>query len=184
MDRRTLEERNADRSSLGSRPSALSRTPRRAASTPCAPHSRRRPTGWKKCGDASRSSGLRLRNGSPAWRSLTSAITLTLRAVLRWGSPTLRNGEELAAWLHDLGVALNYGRDPRLRDTTVLRPDWLANGIYAILRANDVRHGGPLAPGRDCHAREPWANLQRRRRAGDAGTRKITRGRSGPLCCG
>ena len=44
--------------------------------------------------------------------------------------------EELAAWLHDLGVALNYGRDPRLRDTTVLRPDWLANGIYAILRAN------------------------------------------------
>ena len=53
--------------------------------------------------------------------------------------------EELAAWLHDLGVALNYGRDPRLRDTTVLRPDWLANGIYAILRANDTRHEEPLA---------------------------------------
>jgi internalin A len=44
----------------------------------------------------------------------------------------------LAADLHDLGVALNYGRDPRLRDTTVLRPDWLANGIYAVLRANDL----------------------------------------------
>jgi internalin A len=54
--------------------------------------------------------------------------------------------EELAAWLHDLGVALNYGRDPRLRDTTVLRPDWLANGIYAMLRANDSRHEKPLAP--------------------------------------
>jgi internalin A len=53
--------------------------------------------------------------------------------------------EELAAWLHDLGVALNYGRDPRLRDTTVLRPDWLANGIYAVLRANDTRHEKPLA---------------------------------------
>ena len=53
--------------------------------------------------------------------------------------------EELAAWLHDLGIALNYGRDPRLRDTTVLRPDWLANGIYAILRANDTRHEKPLA---------------------------------------
>jgi hypothetical protein len=53
--------------------------------------------------------------------------------------------EELAAWLRDLGVALNYGRDPRLRDTTVLRPDWLANGIYAILRANDTRHDKPLA---------------------------------------
>lgn len=44
----------------------------------------------------------------------------------------------LAGDLHDLGVALNYGRDPRLRDTTVLRPDWLANGIYAVLRANDL----------------------------------------------
>ncbi len=53
--------------------------------------------------------------------------------------------EELAAWFHDLGIALNYGRDPRLCDTTVLRPDWLANGIYAILRANDARHEKPLA---------------------------------------
>jgi internalin A len=44
----------------------------------------------------------------------------------------------LAGDLHDLGVALNYGRDPRLRDTTVLKPDWLANGIYAVLRANDL----------------------------------------------
>jgi hypothetical protein len=62
------------------------------------------------------------------------------------GEPDPGKQEDLAAWLHDLGVALNYGRDPRLRDTTVLRPDWLANGIYAILRANDARHEKPLAP--------------------------------------
>jgi internalin A len=61
------------------------------------------------------------------------------------GEPDPAKQEELAAWLHDLGVALNYGRDPRLRDTTVLRPDWLANGVYAILRANDTRHAKPLA---------------------------------------
>jgi internalin A len=61
------------------------------------------------------------------------------------GEPDPAKQEELAAWLHDLGVTLNYGRDPRLRDTTVLRPDWLANGIYAILRANDSRHAKPLA---------------------------------------
>ena len=54
--------------------------------------------------------------------------------------------EELAAFLHDLGVALNYRRDPRLHETTVLRPDWLADGIYALLRANDTRHTAPLAP--------------------------------------
>ncbi len=46
--------------------------------------------------------------------------------------------ELLAARLHEFGIALNYGRDARLRDTTVLRPDWLANGIYAVLRANDT----------------------------------------------
>ncbi len=43
----------------------------------------------------------------------------------------------LSGDLHDLGVALNYQNDPRLRETSVLRPDWLANGIYAVLRAND-----------------------------------------------
>ena len=61
------------------------------------------------------------------------------------GEPDPAKQEELAGWLHDLGVALNYGRDPRLRDTTVLRPDWLANGIYAVLRANDPLHEKPLA---------------------------------------
>jgi hypothetical protein len=68
------------------------------------------------------------------------------RRCVELGEPNPAKQEELAAWLHDLGVALNYGRDPRLRDTTVLRPDWLANGIYAILRANDPRHEKPLAP--------------------------------------
>jgi internalin A len=51
----------------------------------------------------------------------------------------------LAAAMDELGVALNYARDPRLRDTTVLRPNWLANGIYALLRANIVAPK-PLAP--------------------------------------
>ncbi len=54
--------------------------------------------------------------------------------------------EELAAFLHDLGVALNYRNDPRLHETTVLRPDWIADGIYALLRTNDTRHPRPLAP--------------------------------------
>jgi internalin A len=56
------------------------------------------------------------------------------------------NQDTLAAWLNDLGIAINYADDQRLHDTTVLRPDWLANGIYAILRANDATHGRHLAP--------------------------------------
>jgi hypothetical protein len=51
----------------------------------------------------------------------------------------------LAAAMDELGVALNYARDPRLRDTTVLRPNWLADGIYALLRANMLAPK-PLTP--------------------------------------
>ena len=40
----------------------------------------------------------------------------------------------LATFLHILGIALNYGSDPRLKDTHVLNPRWVTEGIYAILR--------------------------------------------------
>ncbi len=63
------------------------------------------------------------------------------------GEQDAGNQQKLAAWLNDLGIAINYADDERLHDTTVLRPDWLANGIFAILRANDPRHGRHLAPG-------------------------------------
>ncbi|MCB1231028.1 MAG: leucine-rich repeat domain-containing protein [Verrucomicrobiae bacterium] len=54
--------------------------------------------------------------------------------------------EKLATWLNDLGIAINYAEDERLHDTTVLQPEWLANGIYAILRANDSHHPQKYAP--------------------------------------
>ncbi len=40
----------------------------------------------------------------------------------------------IARNLHRLGLALNYGDDERLRDTTVLNPHWVADGIYLLLR--------------------------------------------------
>jgi internalin A len=42
--------------------------------------------------------------------------------------------ETLATILDYLGVALNYRDDPRLRETSVLKPRWLVDGIYTILR--------------------------------------------------
>ena len=42
--------------------------------------------------------------------------------------------KNLAVQLHCLGLALNYGDDARLRDTTVLNPDWVIDGIYELLR--------------------------------------------------
>lgn len=40
----------------------------------------------------------------------------------------------LAEIFHALGIALNYGHDERLRNTTVLNPRWVTEGIYKLLR--------------------------------------------------
>jgi internalin A len=53
----------------------------------------------------------------------------------------------LARFLHDLGIALNYSDDPRLRDTHVLNPRWVTEGVYTLLRAgqkNKNKRGGVL----------------------------------------
>jgi internalin A len=46
--------------------------------------------------------------------------------------------ESLAVHLHNLGIALNYKDDPRLRDTHVLNPRWVTNGIYKLLNAEKL----------------------------------------------
>ncbi|ETR72570.1 MAG: leucine-rich repeat-containing protein [Candidatus Magnetoglobus multicellularis str. Araruama] len=40
--------------------------------------------------------------------------------------------------LHCLGIALNYRDDPRLRETSVLKPEWVTNGIYKIINAKKI----------------------------------------------
>ena len=52
----------------------------------------------------------------------------------RLGEPNESKQDSLAVILHALGVALNYADDVRLRDTTILNPRWVTNGIYALLR--------------------------------------------------
>ncbi len=44
----------------------------------------------------------------------------------------------LARILHALGVILHYADDARLRDTTVLDPQWVTTGVYTLLRAKDL----------------------------------------------
>jgi len=46
--------------------------------------------------------------------------------------------EDLAGFLHCLGIALNYKDDPRLRDTSVLNPRWVTQGIYRLLNAEQL----------------------------------------------
>jgi internalin A len=52
----------------------------------------------------------------------------------RQGVKTAEEQETLATILNCLGIALNYRNDPRLRDTSVLKPRWLVDGIYTVLR--------------------------------------------------
>ncbi|MGG6264822.1 COR domain-containing protein [Leptolyngbya sp. AN03gr2] len=53
------------------------------------------------------------------------------------GETDLGAQDSLAVHLHNLGIALNYKDDPRLRDTHVLSPHWVTNGIYQLLNAHE-----------------------------------------------
>jgi internalin A len=51
------------------------------------------------------------------------------------GIKTEEDIDTLCWVLHCLGIALNYKDDPRLRETSVLKPEWVTQGIYKILNA-------------------------------------------------
>ncbi len=58
------------------------------------------------------------------------------RECARLGEGDPKAQESLAFYLHSLGIALNYKDDARLKDTHVLNPHWVTNGIYKILNAD------------------------------------------------
>jgi internalin A len=49
--------------------------------------------------------------------------------------------DSLAEILHNLGAALNYRKDPRLREATVLQPEWLTRNVYALMRRAEKQAG-------------------------------------------
>ncbi len=51
------------------------------------------------------------------------------------------NQDSLAEILHNLGAALNYRKDPRLREATVLQPEWLTRNVYALMRRAEKQAG-------------------------------------------
>ena len=60
--------------------------------------------------------------------------TIFQEICARHGESDAQSQRYLADVFHALGVALNYGRDERLRDATVLNPRWVTEGIYKMLR--------------------------------------------------
>lgn len=58
-----------------------------------------------------------------------------------------REQEALAESLHDLGLMLSYRKDETLRDFGVLNPQWVTQGIYAMLNSPVLRDaGGKFTP--------------------------------------
>jgi len=51
--------------------------------------------------------------------------------------------ETLVDFLHDLGVVLRFP-DPSLRDTNVINPRWVTDGVYRIINAEQVANNGGI----------------------------------------
>jgi GTPase SAR1 family protein len=49
--------------------------------------------------------------------------------------------DSLSEILHNLGAALNYRNDPRLREATVLQPLWLTRNVYGLVRRAEKQAG-------------------------------------------
>ena len=52
----------------------------------------------------------------------------------------------LVHFLHDLGIVLNFTDDDRVRDTSVLNPNWVTEGIYALLNSPKLQKQYGLLP--------------------------------------
>lgn len=64
----------------------------------------------------------------------------------RYGEDRPDAQADLAGILHALGLALYFGKDPRLHDTRVLNPSWVTGGVYAVIRSESVKaRDGQLA---------------------------------------
>jgi len=57
---------------------------------------------------------------------------------VREGIDSQAERDQFGFVMHCLGIALHYRDDPRLRETSVLKPEWVTQGIYRLLNAESV----------------------------------------------
>ena len=87
-----------------------------------------------------------LRDGFPAeWFEVKDNLPKTRKNFIsfdeyrrncrKWKVKSEAEQNLLGRYLHDLGVMLNFREDERLQDTHVLKPQWVTEGIYAILNS-------------------------------------------------
>ena len=78
------------------------------------------------------------------WHRVKEALAKTAESFLEYaayqalcakeGVAEERQQESLAETLHRLGIALNFRDHHRLKHTSVLKPQWVTEGIYGLLR--------------------------------------------------
>lgn len=51
-----------------------------------------------------------------------------------------KDQKTLIAFLHDLGIVLNYRDDPRLEEMNILNPEWVTSAVYKILNNHELFH--------------------------------------------
>jgi internalin A len=94
--------------------------------------------------DATENLGLRKTDFPADWFDIKERLAAMEENFLTWdyyqeicrnlGEMDAKAQRDLAGFLHILGIALNYRDDPRLRETHVLNPRWVTEGIYSLLR--------------------------------------------------
>lgn len=85
------------------------------------------PSRWRAIKDAVAS----MKNNFLSYRQYTNLCK-------KFGETRVNAQADLAGILHALGLALYFGKDPRLHDTRVLNPGWVTGGVYAIIRSQLV----------------------------------------------
>ncbi|MCY6493974.1 COR domain-containing protein [Leptolyngbya sp. GGD] len=83
-----------------------------------------------------------------SWFEIKNCLTLITKNYIRFeeyrsicaadGETDASAQDSLATHLHNLGIALNYKDDLRLRGTHVLNPHWVTSGIYQLLNAPEI----------------------------------------------
>ncbi|MEM8720468.1 MAG: COR domain-containing protein [Cyanobacteria bacterium P01_G01_bin.39] len=92
------------------------------------------PASWKRVLDA-----IRLRSDTDAWVSYEEFLTLCAAQEV-----DVSLAKTYAAILNELGHLIHYSTDPILKDTVILKPEWLSKAISFVLEDKQVKEQNGL----------------------------------------
>ena len=109
------------------------------------------PASWKRVLDA-----MRQRGETDAWITYEQFQTLCVEQEV-----DLPLAKTYAAILNELGHLIHYSSDPILKDTVILKPEWLSKAISFVLEDKQVKEQNGLV--RHSHLSELWNDPARKK---------------------